>query len=375
MIRTPAREVAAARRDLTLIVVVIVGLARLLDGPLTWLVAGLLLAATLLGALQVLGQAEGPAAEHGVPIESLILPAVAAIGCLGAIDLVPIGIWLVPALAATAFLVDRTLRLEERIVARDRDRPRTTARRSSSSRCSSRSSGSPASGALVPGGLAGGLGQPVPPLALQDLVLLAAADALVAGLLGYRAAALRVTTLRDALWSARDVRDRDRDRGGGAPGDGDPAAHRPGAADARVLPLGRVQRRGPGASPRSALDLADRAARRARRRRRRLEPARPRLGSSRGRRLSRLDDAGLRWTLRSSLTGLKPARSGARVRLASLAQSRRTQSREGAAAALGVLHVAEARRRPEQAHPERPAEDRPTVGPAAAGARRGPRPA
>ena len=42
----------------------------------------------------------------------------------------------------------------------------------------------------------------MPPLALQDLVLLAAADALVAGLLGYRAAALRVTTLRDALWSA-----------------------------------------------------------------------------------------------------------------------------------------------------------------------------
>ena len=42
MIRTPAREVAAARRDLTLIVVVIVGLARLLDGPLTWLVVSAL---------------------------------------------------------------------------------------------------------------------------------------------------------------------------------------------------------------------------------------------------------------------------------------------------------------------------------------------
>ena len=54
--------------------------------------------------------------EHGVPIESLILPAVAAIGCLGAIGLVPIGALMVPALAATAFLVDRTLVLEERIL-------------------------------------------------------------------------------------------------------------------------------------------------------------------------------------------------------------------------------------------------------------------
>jgi hypothetical protein len=36
VIRSPAREVTAARRDLTIIVVSIVGLSRLLDGPLTW---------------------------------------------------------------------------------------------------------------------------------------------------------------------------------------------------------------------------------------------------------------------------------------------------------------------------------------------------
>jgi len=193
---------AAARRDLTLIVVVIVGLARLLDGPLTWLVAGLLLAATLLGALQVLGQAEGPAAEHGVPIESLILPAVAAIGSLGAIDLIPIGIWLVPALGATAFLVDRTLRLEERIVASDQSL--TDDDRSEILVATLLVAFVAFAGAatLVPGGLAGGFGEPVPPLALSDLVLLAGADALIAGLLGYRAAALRVTNVRDALWSA-----------------------------------------------------------------------------------------------------------------------------------------------------------------------------
>ena len=202
MHRSAAREVAAARRDLALAVVAIVGLARLLDGPLSWLVAGLLLAATLLGALQVLGQVGGPDAERGVPVESLILPAVAAIGCLGAIDLLPVGIWLLPALAATAFLVDRTLRLEERILVSDlaltpEDRSEILVATLLVAFVAFTGAG-----ALVPGGLAGGFGEPVPPLALPDLVLLAAADALVAGLLGYRAAALRVTTVRDALWSA-----------------------------------------------------------------------------------------------------------------------------------------------------------------------------
>ncbi|MFL5725456.1 MAG: hypothetical protein ACJ765_15265 [Chloroflexota bacterium] len=202
MIRSAAREVAAARRDLTLIVVALVGMSRLLDGPLTWLVAGLLLAATLVGALQVLGGIEGPEAHRGVPVESLILPAVAAIGCLGAIGLVPIGIWLVPALAATAFLEDRTLRLEERIVEVDRELTPDDRSEILVATLLVAFIGFTGAAMLVPGGLAGGFGEPVPPLALSDLALLAAADALVAGLLGYRAAALRMTSARDALWSA-----------------------------------------------------------------------------------------------------------------------------------------------------------------------------
>jgi hypothetical protein len=202
VIHTRAREVAAARRDLTLIVVAIVGLARLLDGPLTWVVAGLLLATTLVGALQVLAHVDAPEAEHGVPVESLILPAVAAIGCLGAIGLVPIGIWLVPALGATAFLVDRTLRLEERIVAADRALTEDDRSEILVATLLVAFIAFVGAGTLVPGGLAGGFGEPVAPLTLPDLALLAAADALIAGLLGYRAAALRVTSARDALWSA-----------------------------------------------------------------------------------------------------------------------------------------------------------------------------
>lgn len=206
MLRTPALELRAARRDLVLVATVVVGLSRLLDGPLAWLVAGLLLATMLLGSLQVLAHADGPAAEAGVPIESLILPSVAAIACLGAIQLVPIGIGLLPALAAVAFLVERALVLEARIIATEQalsvdDR--------SAVLVATLLIGFVAfvgAAALVPGGLAGasptGGVVPLPPLSTADLVVLAAADAIVAGLLGYRAAALRVTTLRDALWSA-----------------------------------------------------------------------------------------------------------------------------------------------------------------------------
>jgi hypothetical protein len=200
--RSLALEVPAARRDLALIVVVIVGLARLLDGPLNWLVAVLLLVTTLLGSLQVLAQLDSPETEHGVPIESLILPAIAAIGCMGAITLVPLGALMVPALAATAFLVDRALVLEERILVSDQA---LTPEDRSSVLVATLLIGFVAFvgvGALVPGGLAGGPGQVVPPLAGRDLLLLAGADAVVAGLLGYRAAALRMTMLRDVLWSA-----------------------------------------------------------------------------------------------------------------------------------------------------------------------------
>ena len=108
---TPSRTIAAmedrtARRDLALLAVTVVGLSRLMEPPTIWLVAALLLAAMLFGTLQVLAD-EIPAADAdaGVPIESLILPAVAAVGCLGAIRLVPFGLWLAPALVVTGLLL------------------------------------------------------------------------------------------------------------------------------------------------------------------------------------------------------------------------------------------------------------------------------
>lgn len=196
----PVKELVA-RRDLAIAAVVVVGLSRLLEPPAVWAVAVFLLGAMLLGTLQVLADEAPPTeAAMGVPVESLILPAVAAVACLGAIRLVPFGLWLAPALLVTWWLVGRTLALEARINAAaegltvdDRTAVLVTI--------------------LLVGFLAftgvaamvaGGLVQPDAggkPLQETNLLVLAGADAIVAFLLGYRAAALRVTDLRDALWS------------------------------------------------------------------------------------------------------------------------------------------------------------------------------
>ena len=181
----------------------VVGMAAVLTGPLVWAAALLLLAATILGTLQVVGAADG-SDDHGVPIETLFLPAVAAIGCLGAVRLVPLGLAIIPALLLTGLLVDRTLAVEARMAAArqgptDDDRSRTLVAMLVVALVAF-----VGVAAIVPGGIAGreAPGAPIVPLPLGDLVLLALADAIVAGLLGYRAAALRGRNLRDALWAA-----------------------------------------------------------------------------------------------------------------------------------------------------------------------------
>jgi len=126
---------------------------------------------------------------------------VAAVACLGAIRLVPFGLWLVPALVLTWLLVGRTLALEARIhhartglSADDRTAILVTILLVAFI-------GFTGVAALVPGGLVqpqGGRG----PLPETNLLVLAAADGLIAGLLGYRAVSLRIINLVDALWSA-----------------------------------------------------------------------------------------------------------------------------------------------------------------------------
>ncbi len=182
----------------------VVGMAVVLDGPATWLAAILLLAAMILGTLQVIGDVDGPGADHGVPIETLFLPAVAAIGCLGAIRLVPLGLAIGPALVLVGVLIDRTLVVEGRIAAAEQGPTaddRSTALVAMLVVALVAFTGV---AAIVPGGIAGlePSGAPVKPMLLGDLLLLAFADAAIAALLGYRAAALRATNVREALWAA-----------------------------------------------------------------------------------------------------------------------------------------------------------------------------
>jgi len=194
-----AMDDRSARRDLALLAVTVVGLSRLLEPPLIWLVAGALLGAMLLGTLQVLADEAAPAqAWFGVPIESLILPSVAAVACLGAIRLVPFGLWLAPALAVTWLIVGRTLALEARI-------NRSPSGLSADDRTALLVTillvaflAFTGVAAMVPGGLV----QTGGALPETDLLILAVGDALVAGLLGYRSAALRVTRVRDAMLAA-----------------------------------------------------------------------------------------------------------------------------------------------------------------------------
>lgn len=198
----PAAE--TGRRDLEIVVAVIVAMAALLDGPLVGLVAALLLAAVALGSLQILAAVDSPDADRGVPIESLIVPAVAALGGVGVVRLLPLGPVLAAAIVVVALLLDRALTVETRIV-------RSAQGPTADDRTASLITMLVVSlvvftgiAAIVPGGIAGlePPGAPIAPMTLGNLAILTAADALVAGLLGYRAAALRVARARDAAWAA-----------------------------------------------------------------------------------------------------------------------------------------------------------------------------
>jgi hypothetical protein len=197
---------AARRHDLEIVATTLVGMAAVLSGPLVWVAGGLLLAAMLLGTLQVLAADDEDrlAGGAGIPIESLILPAVAAIGCLGAVQLVPLGLALIPALAATAVLIDRALLLESRLIASDHGPTPDDRSMALVTTLVVALVAFVGVAAIVPGGIAGlePVGAPAAPLPLGNLLLLGLADAFIAGLLGYRAAALRATNLGEALWSA-----------------------------------------------------------------------------------------------------------------------------------------------------------------------------
>ena len=193
----------SGRIELVVTVLAIVAMSTVAGGIAIWIVAGLVLAGTILGTLQLLASVEGADADLGVPLESLLVPSVAALGAVGIVRVVPLGLAIVPALALLGALVDRSLAVEMQIAARpqgptESDRPRALAVMLVVAFVAF-----VGIAAIVPNGLAGTgpQGAPIPPLPIGDLVLLALADAAVAGVLGYRAAALRLATARSAAWA------------------------------------------------------------------------------------------------------------------------------------------------------------------------------
>jgi len=199
-------QTSAGIRELVVAGGVLIVLARFTNGTPTWIIAVLLFAAIFLGALEVFGEADPTIRVRGVPIESLIDPAVLAFGSVGLVHLVPIGLLEVPFVAGLLFILLRALGLESRLA-------RATAPPSATDRTAVLAMTMVAGlaafagiAALVPGALpdpgavvSGGSLEPATP----SLILgLAAVDGLVAFLLAYRVAALRSTSLRDVGWAA-----------------------------------------------------------------------------------------------------------------------------------------------------------------------------
>lgn len=190
-----------ARRELVLVAVLLVALGRLVERPDAFLVAGLLPVVILLAGISILGSDESKAR----PFEGLLVPAVLTGGAAATIQLVPLGLGLVPYLAGFAYLLDRTLALEMRLLdqsagATESDRARVLLAAVVAAFITFTGVAALVPGGLAePGGAAAGAGSV---LTETWLLVLAVDDALVALLLGYRVATFRYGTARDAARSA-----------------------------------------------------------------------------------------------------------------------------------------------------------------------------
>lgn len=188
-------------RDLALAVGVVVALSRFAPDGFVWAIAIVVLAGVLLASLQVMAEADPAGQGAGVPVESLILPAAAALAALGAIRLVPIGIVLAPAFVLAGGIVGLAVVTELRIA-------RASGPPSSADRTAVLIQvlligflGFAGVAALVPGGLPAP-GEPGAGVGSNAFAVMAQAlgDGLIAFLLAYRVAALRSSNLRDVAW-------------------------------------------------------------------------------------------------------------------------------------------------------------------------------
>jgi hypothetical protein len=195
---------SGAWKELVTLTVVLVGLSRFAEGPALWAAAVLALAAHVFATLEVLG-ADPVTDEAGVPVEALLVPGVAAVAAIGALRLVPVGLLLVPALFAAGCLVLAAVVLERRVLGRPNgatadDRAALLSLALLVAFVAFAGIAAAIPGALVePGG--GAVATP-PGLPVGGMILLAVADGFLAGLIGYRLAALRAPDVRGAVFAA-----------------------------------------------------------------------------------------------------------------------------------------------------------------------------
>lgn len=189
--------------NLVVLVLALVVVGSFLDGGWRGLAAVLLLAVTVFGSLQVLGEHE----PSGVPIEGLMTPAVGAVAVFGAVPLLEaLGVGspipaLVLAVGGGAPLLVEVLTVEARLLATPgpaAPRDRLLVELLSLVFAFLVFGGVAAS---VPGGLPAASGGAREPLQGEALLGLAVADALAGFLLGYRLTALRVPVAIEAIWA------------------------------------------------------------------------------------------------------------------------------------------------------------------------------
>ncbi len=192
-------DATLARRELVLVATVLVAFSRLVERPDAFLLAGLLPVVMLVAGSAVMRSDE----LRVRPFEALLIPAALSGGAAAALQLVPAGLGLLPALAAFAFVLDRILRFEMRLLdqatgATDADRARLLVAVVVTAFVAFTGIAG-----LVPGGLSEpGMSGADSGLTEGWLVVLAVDDALMALLLGYRVAAARYGSARDAVRSA-----------------------------------------------------------------------------------------------------------------------------------------------------------------------------
>jgi hypothetical protein len=192
-------DTALPRRELVLVATVLVAFSRLVERPDAFLVAGLLPIVILVAGSAVIRSGDLP----GRAFESLLIPAALTGGTAAALQLVPAGLGLLPALLVFAIALDQVLGLEIRLLGQATGITEADRARLLGAGVVTAFIAFTGIAGLVPGGL------PEPGMTGADsgltegwLVVLAIDDALIALLLGYRVAAARYGSARDAVRSA-----------------------------------------------------------------------------------------------------------------------------------------------------------------------------